>query len=324
MGKYLLKRLLQMIPVLLIISIGIFSIVELMPGDPINAYIGENSRMSPEQIERMRVSLGLDGNVVQRYFSWLKNMVTGQFGTSTTYRQPVVSLLGSFIGNTFLLNIVTTAIAFTLALFIGIRSAVKRGGVFDSAWTLFTLIFISIPTFVFGLLLMFIFPVKLGVLPLNGMVTPGYNYPSTFAKVLDIGYHMILPGTVLICVSLAQYVRYIRNSMLDVIGQDYIRTARAKGLSEKVVIYKHALRNAMIPIVTLLGSSIAGLFSGALMLETIFSWPGMGKVMVDSINQRDTPVMLVMFLFYALMQLVGNLLADVGYAMVDPRVKLDS
>jgi len=323
MAKYILKRLVQMIPIMFIISIGIFGIVELMPGDPLTMYFGEAPRLSPEVLEQMRENLGVDKPVAERYFIWLRNLLKLDLGVSTQYKKPVVETMGLFIWNTFLLNIITTPIAFILSLFIGIRSAVKRRGFFDNFFTVFTLVFVSIPTFVFSLLLIYIFPIKLGILPITGMVKAGYAHANSFERAKDILYHMILPGSVLVCVNLARFTRYIRSSMLEVINQDYIRTARSKGLSEKVVIYKHALRNAMIPIVTLIGSSLGTIFTGAIMLETTVSWPGMGQIMAESIQRRDIPFMIAAFVFYALMTLLGNLFADIGYVFVDPQIKYD-
>ena len=178
------------------------------------------------------------------------------------------------------------------------------------------------PTFFFGLLLIYFFSVKLDMFPISGMKTVG-SKATGWANIKDILHHMVLPGTVLIIGSLASLVRYTRTSMLEVINQDYIRTARSKGLQEKVVIYRHAFRNALIPIVTIVGFTIPGLFSGAVMLETVFNWPGIGRVLVDAVNLRDYNLMMALNMFFAILTLLGNLLADIGYALVDPRIKVE-
>jgi peptide/nickel transport system permease protein len=238
------------------------------------------------------------------------------------YKRPVSEVMPKFIMNSFVLNIFTYILAFLISIPIGVVCAVKQYSKTDNFWTIFSIIGISMPSFFFALLLIYIFAVKLNWFPINGMVTPGKNAVG-FARFKDIMYHMALPAIVLTVGSMASLVRYTRTSMLEVINQDYIRTARAKGLREKVVIYKHAFRNALIPIVTIIGFSIPGLFSGAVILEKVFVWPGIGNVMMDSISARDYNLMMALNMFFALLTLLGNLLADIGYALVDPRIKVD-
>jgi peptide/nickel transport system permease protein len=281
-----------------------------------------DSKLTPAQKERLYVNLGLDQPTHIQYIKWVGRMVQGDFGESLQYKKPVEDIVGQFIWNSFLLNIVVFFLAFLIAIPVGIKAAVKRYGPFDNFWSVFSLLGISMPTFFFGYILIFIFAVKLKILPMNGMVTAG-KVQDGWVKFMDIAVHMILPATVLTIGSLASLIRYVRNSMIEVINQDYIRTARAKGLSERVVIYKHAFRNALIPIVTLIGLYIPGLFGGSVILERIFIWPGIGNVLYRSLMMQDTSMILAVNMFFAILMLLGNLIADVSYALVDPRVKTD-
>jgi peptide/nickel transport system permease protein len=215
--------------------------------------------------------------------------------------------------------------AFAIAIPVGIKSAVKKYGLFDNFWTVFSLTGVSMPSFFFALILIFFVAIPIKWLPLNGMRTTLYlakGYDSFGQEVLDVLKHMILPVTVVTISSLASLTRYVRNSVIEVINQDYIRTARSKGLAEKVVIYKHAFRNALLPIVTLLGMYIPGLFGGSILLETVFIWPGIGHVLYTSILDRDYSMLMAGNTFYALLMLAGNLLSDLSYALVDPRVRV--
>ena len=320
MLKYIVKRLLHMIPVMLIISMCIFGIIKLTPGDPVGANLNPKSTAEQKAAERHR--LGLDKPIPEQYVRWLTRTVQGDFGESITYKKPVGAVIGTFIWNTFLLNILDFIIAFVISIPLGIMCATRKYSKFDNFWTVFSLVGISMPSFFFGLLLIYLFSVKLGWLPVSGMVEAGTKNTGImyWGEVL---VHMILPGLVLITGSLAGLLRYTRNGMLEVLSQDYIRTARSKGLNEKVVVYKHAFRNALIPIVTLIGFYIPGLFSGAVILESIFRWPGLGLVMIESISARDYNLMMTMLIFLAFLTLLGNLFQDIGYALVDPRVKVE-
>lgn len=326
MLKYLLRRLLHLIPVLIIISIVIFGIIEIMPGDPVNAYLGQGSQTTPQQQQQLRQQLGLDQPVHIRYVKWLGRTVRGDFGTSLKYRKPVKDVIGTYIWNSFLLNVVSLALAFAIAIPVGIKSAVNKYGLFDNFWTVFSLTGVSMPSFFFALLLIFYIAIPVSWVPLNGMRTvimAVKGYESKWAEILDIMKHMLLPVIVLTIISLASLTRYIRNSVIEVINQDYIRTARSKGLSEKVVIYKHAFRNALLPIVTLLGLYIPSLFGGSILLETVFIWPGIGNILYTSILDRDYSMLMAANVFYAVLTLAGNLLADISYALVDPRIKVE-
>lgn len=327
MLRFIIRRLIGLIPVIIIISIILFSLVQLMPGDQVSAYLGVGSNVTPQQQQQIREKLGLDKPWYVQYGKWLKRVVLeGDLGTSLKYRKPVADLMGEYIFNTFLINFVATVLAFAIAIPIGIKSAVKKYGAFDNFWTVFSLIGISMPSFFFALLLIFFIAIPFPVIPLNGMRTSllsAIGYPSVAAEIRDILLHMILPVTVLTLTSLAGLIKYVRNSVIDVINQDYIRTARSKGLSEKVVIYKHAFRNALIPLVTLAGMYIPSLFAGAMILETVFLWPGIGNILYTSIVDRDYSVVIATNVFYSLLMVLGNLLSDVSYALVDPRVKVE-
>ncbi|WP_416197476.1 MAG: Peptide/nickel transport system permease protein [Sporanaerobacter sp.] len=320
MLKYIIRRLLHMIPVILIISIVIFGIVKMAPGDPVGTNLDPKATAEQRAAERAR--LGLDKPLPVQYWNWLTRSVKGDFGDSYIYKKPVSDVVPNFIWNTFLLNIVDFILAFLISIPIGIICAVKQYSKTDNFWTVFSIIGISMPSFFFGLLLIYIFSVKLNAFPINGMVTPGKN-ATGWAHIKDVMHHIFLPALVLVIGSMASLVRYTRTSMLEVINQDYIRTARSKGLSEKVVIYKHAFRNALIPIMTIIGFWIPGLFSGAVILETTFVWPGIGNVMMDAISARDYNLIMALNMFFALLTLLGNLLADIGYALVDPRIKVE-
>ena len=326
MLKYIVKRLLTSIPVLLIITMVIFGVVKSMPGDEVSAYLGPGTRATAVIRQQARVKYGLDKPLPEQYVRWLGRTLTGNLGTSTTLRKPVGEVIGSYVWNTFILNAAALIIALIFAIPIGIRQAVKKGSFEDNFWTVFSLLGISVPTFFFGLVLIFFVGLRIDWMPISGMrdtMLANFGYSSIWQEIGDILLHMILPTTVLAFGTFATFSRYVRNSMVEVINQDYIRTARAKGLKEKTVIYRHAFKNALIPLVTLLGMYIPSLFSGATILETVFVWPGIGKVLIDGINQRDSALVCACLIFSAILMILGNLLSDVCYSLVDPRVKVD-
>lgn len=320
MSKYILKRLLHMIPVILIISLCLFTIIKATPGSPVGSNLDPRATAEMKALEKER--LGLDKPFYEQYFMWLQRSLKGDFGESYIYKQPVKDVIPMYLWNTFFLNLVTFTIAFLISIPIGIRCAVKKGGRTDNFWSAFSLFGISMPSFFFGLLLIYFFAVKVQLFPINGMVEAG-STTTGFARVMEVAHHMVLPGAVLVLGSLASLIRYTRNSMLEVLNQDYIRTAKAKGLNDKVVIYRHAFKNALLPIVTLLGFYAAALFSGSVVIESIFNWPGLGRIFLQSVNMRDYNLMMALMMMYAVLTLFGNLLADVGYALVDPRVNVD-
>lgn len=328
MLKYIVKRLIHLIPVIIIISIVLFGLLKAMPGSPERFMVQCPEGQSPAACELARQEFRdryrLDDPLPIQYFFWAGNLLQGDLGDSAYYQRPVTDVVGTFIINSIYLNVVSIIVSFLIAIPIGIISAVKRYSLFDNFWQIFSLLGISMPSFFFGILLIYLFSMQLGWFPLSGMTDPRTYHPSKdFFYWIDVLHHMFLPATVLIIGSLAGTIRYVRSAMIDVIRQDYIRTARSKGLSEKVVIYSHAFRNALIPVVTLIAFSIPGLFSGATIIETIFNWPGIGRILIQSLQRRDYSLVLAMNMFYAVLALLSNLLMDLGYAIVDPRVKLN-
>lgn len=317
MIKYILRRLVNLIPVLLIISIILFGMNEAMPGSPIDMLMPQNIKSETQRVELRKIleeRYNLNGNLFERYVGWLKRILTGELGESTKYQRDVKDVIGEPLKNTLIMNIGSTLIAFFLSLIIGIKSAVRRGSFYDRFWQVFSLIGISIPTFFIGMILIFIFALRLGWLPAGMM--PINNDITSWVR------HLTLPTITLTVGSLASTSRYVRNSMIDALNQDYIRTARAKGLSEKRVIYSHAFRNALIPVVTVVAWSITGLLSGAAVTEGLFAYNGIGKYFIDSILAHDYNVIMALNIMYALLSVLGNLLMDIGYALVDPRIKL--
>ncbi|MCX7885111.1 MAG: ABC transporter permease [Caloramator sp.] len=319
MRQYITRRLLEMIPVLLGISIMIFAIFQLAPGDPISAMV--DPKTSAATKAKLREQLHLNEPIIVQYKYWIMDMLKGNWGESFYYKQPVTKVIHSFLWNSFYLSLASFILGALLSIPIGVLSATKQYSKFDYIFTVIALIGISMPSFFFGLLLIKWFAVDLKIFPVSGMTNPG-SIASGFALFKEVMYHMALPLIVLTFGSLAGLMRYTRSSMLEVIRQDYIRTARAKGLREKVVIYKHALRNALIPVVTIFGMSLPGLFSGAIITEQIFNWPGIGPIELQAVNTRDYYLLMGINMMLAFLTLLGNLIADVTYAVVDPRIRL--
>lgn len=320
MFRYIVKRIISLIPVALIISILLFGFSKAMPGDPIQAMIPKTGRMTKAQQEQMYKNLearyGYDKSLPEQYVRWLGRSLKGDFGESTSKKRPVKEYLAEPLRNTIYLNIGATVISFVLSILIGIRSATHRGGVFDRTFQTLTLVGLSIPVFFIGLLAIYFFAFKLGWFPANGM--PRQN---TFGEWVR---YLTLPTLTLTIGSLASLSRYVRNSMLDALNQDYIRTARSKGLKEKTVIYSHAFRNALIPVVTALTWAVLGMFSGSAITERIFAYRGIGNELIAGVIAQDYNIILTLSMFYALLTLLGNLIMDIAYALVDPRVKLEA
>ncbi len=327
--RYILRRLLYMVPVLIIISLMLFFLMEIVPGDPVFSFIkpeeflGMNTAQLNEYVEHLRVKLGLVGPFYVRYAKWFLRFLTGDLGYSTALKKMVADELPRYLFNSFLLNIGAFVLSFVIATYIGIKSAVKRHSFFDRFFTVFSLMGISLPSFFIALILIFIFVIKIPWFPFGGRINPALGHqPGTWAYNLDVLHHLALPTMVITIGSMASIIRYVRNSMLEVLKQDYIRTAKAKGLNDKIVIYRHAFRNALIPLVTLIGNSIPALFSGAIIMERIFAWPGMGRLMNLAYQQRDRTLIVVVTLFFSILMLLSNLLVDISYAFVDPRIKV--
>ena len=319
MRQYITRRVLQMIPILLGLSIIIFGLFALAPGDFIDANLSKN--LSAEKVAELKALYGFDQPLHIRYFRWAGDALRGNLGDSLQFSKPVTSVINDYVWNSFILSAFSYLLSIILAVPIGIISATKQYSKFDMGATVVALIGISMPAFFLGLLMIKIFAIDLHILPVSGMRTAGLN-ATGFAAMADVGKHLILPTLVLAFFLFCSLMRYTRTSRLEVIKQDYIRTARAKGLSEKTVIYRHALRNALIPIVTILGLMLPGLFGGAMITEQIFAFPGIGKIALGALSKRDYPLMMGFNMFMAVLVLLGNLLSDILYAAVDPRVRL--
>ena len=320
MSRFLAKRLAQSIVLLLIVLTITFFLLHLAPGDPMSRY--DDPDISPETIRHIKESLGLDRPLVEQYFKWMGSFARGDFGMSLRYQRPVRGLLAEAIPNTLRLTVAALALHILLGLFLGVLSAAKKYSFFDRVNTIAALFVYSIPSFWLGLMLILVFSLKLGVLPSSHMQSIDTEGFSAAALFLDRARHLALPAFVLGIASAASTARYMRGSMLDVLRGDYIRTARAKGLPETRVFLKHALKNAALPIVTIIGLSLPFVFGGAVVVETIFSWPGMGRLAVDAIYARDYPVVLAINFVVAAIVILGNLLTDVAYGLLDPRIKV--
>lgn len=315
MAKFALQRLGQALVLLLLVSMIGFAILHLAPGGPLSQF-ALSSQMSQEDLDRIASQLGLDRPLPVQYLDWLWRMLRGDWGVSFRDGERVLSVIGSHLGATIELMATSTLIAILLGCWIGILGAIKRYSLFDTLATVGAMIALSIPTFWFGLVAIYIFSVELGWLPAGNRHTVGD------ASLLDLLHHLIAPAIVLALVETAIWARFMRSSMLDVIGQDYIRTARAKGLPEWRVLSGHALRNALLPMITVAGLQFPTLLGGALVTETVFTWPGMGRLFLDSIGYRDYPVVMGILMFSAVMVLIGSFLADMLYAAVDPRIRV--
>lgn len=321
---YLVRRLLGAIPLLLGILTIIFFVVHLAPGDPTARFFNPN--VSPDVIEQMRRNLGLDQPLHIQYWKWLTSFLSGDFGYSFGQMRPIGEILPEVLWNTLQLTLVSLVVIFAVGMLIGIVQAVRQYSMADNVLTFVALFFYSMPSFWFALMLILIFSrgEAAGWLfnwPASGMTRIDYDYLSFGAKVGDRLRHLALPAIALGIGSAAGVARYMRGSMLEVIHQDFIRTARAKGLSERTVIFKHALRNALIPIITLVGLYLPFLLSGAVLVETIFAWPGMGRAIVEAILSRDYPMVMATSFVIASIVVLGNLLSDLLYAVVDPRIR---
>jgi len=322
MTAYLLRRSLQALLTLFVISLILFGLISSAPGGIMSAY-AENTDMTPEDIARLRAKHGLDDPVPLRYVKWLGNTLRGDWGDSLVSKRPALEEIADRLPNTMLLMGVTLLATLLIAIPLGILSAIKQYTWFDHFATTLAFAGQSLPVFWFGLLLIIVFSVTLRgadgrpLLPGSGMSSLGEPF-----SVADRIRHLILPVTMLAFVSAAGYMRYLRSSMLDVIHEDYVRTARAKGLRERMVIYRHALRNALIPLVTLVGLDLPSLFGGALFTETIFAWPGIGRLYFNAALKTDYPVVMAVLVIYSGLIIASSLLVDVLYAALDPRIRL--
>ncbi len=325
MGWYILKRLLQAIPLLLGIVTVTFFITRLAPGDPMDIYLEpqRQRQVDPEVIELIRKKYGLDQPIHVQYVKWVANVARGDFGESFRHRRPVSHLLAEAIPYTLQLTILAILLDALIGISLGIISAVKQYSALDKAVTLGSLIIYAIPGFWLALMLVLVFSVNLGWFPTSQTRSMDYDFLSFWGKVLDRLWHLVLPVFVLGVASAASTARYMRNRLLEVLNEEYVLSARARGFRERVVILNHALRNALIPIITIYGMSLPFLLGGAAIIESIFAWPGMGRLAVDAVSGRDYPLLMATITMGAVMTVFGNLLADLTYVWVDPRVSYE-
>lgn len=314
MTRYILDRLVQSAIVLLVMSFVIYGLIGLMPGDPVDLMISADPKMTAADAARLKALYGLDQPLVARYGQWLRAAVGGDLGYSRLYAKPVLQALGPALLSTTILVGLSFVLSLAIALPAGVWVATRPDGPADRAVNLFCFAGVSMPPFWLAILLILVFAVALGWLPAGGTPTRGD------AGVLDYARHLVLPVATLTLLQVGGYLRFMRAAMIETLRQDYIRTAQAKGASPRRVLLRHALRNALNPVVTVVALGFGGLFSGALITETMFAWPGMGKLILDAIMGNDFNLALVALLFATLLILVANLLADLAYAWLDPRV----
>lgn len=316
MRRYLIRRLLVTVPFLVAVSAMLFGILTLAPGDPIDLFILSNRDIGPEDVGALKAAYGLDRPVPVRYVRWLGRVVSGDLGWSLFYRQPVIALLRERLPNSLLLTLPALALAVALAVPIGVLSAVRQYSLVDQVFNVIAFIGFSIPLFWLGIVAMYVFAVVLRWLPPGGFPSAGEG-----AALLEKLRYMILPMLVIAFHLLALLVRHVRSSVLEVIRQDFVRTARAKGLRERTVITRHVVRNALVPVVTILSLVIPALFGGAPVTESVFGWPGIGHLLVQAVLVGDHLVSLAVLMMIALLIVGFGLLADVAYAWLDPRIE---
>jgi peptide/nickel transport system permease protein len=322
MLTYLAKRLLMLVPLLMGITIVTFLVIHLTPGEPVEMQVAMNPKVSAESRQRMREFYGLDKPLHVQYGRWLSRLVRLDLGRSfAPDNRKVVDKIKERIPVTLSLSIIALILEFGLAIPIGILAAIRRDTLLDKGMTIFVFTGFSIPTFWLALLLMYVFGVKLGWLPISGLHSLGSDGMVTLPWLWDLAKHLILPISVATFGSLAGVSRYMRSTMLEVIGQDYIVTARAKGLPERLVILRHALRNALLPVITLMGSSLPGLIGGSVIFESIYAIPGLGQLFYQGVMARDYPLVMGILVIGAVLTLIGNLLADFCYSLADPRIR---
>lgn len=319
MLRYVARRLLAMIPLLFVISVISFAIIRAAPGEPLITY--EDPRggqtVSPEDLERIYEKLGLNDPIHVQYWRWLRNVLRGNLGYSLTTRRPVAEMIMQRVPNTLRLTVLALLSTLLLAIPLGIISGQYQNSLFDQAVSVITLVGFSLPNFWVGLMLIYVFGVFLKWLPVVGMAG------ATGGGFREAIKHMILPIATLVLVDVGSWMRYQRAGIIEAMQQDYTRTARAKGLSERAVFFRHVWRNALLPIVTFLGLSLNSLIGGSFLVEFVFSWPGMGRLGVEAALARDYPVVMAVTMLSSVLLAVGNLLADITYALVDPRIRYD-
>lgn len=321
MTDYFAKRLLGLIPLFLGITLISFIVIHLAPGGPVESKVAFNPKMTAQAKEKMEALYGLDKPLWVQYSHWVRRLVSFDFGNSFVDGEFVTRKIGRAIPVTLLINALSLGLIFAVGIPLGIWGAVKKGTWIDHSLTVVSLAGFSLPTFWLALLAMTFFGVELRLLPVSGLVSLDYDYFNWWQKIGDVARHLALPLLVSSVAGLAGISRFMRSNLLQVLKQDYVRTARAKGLSETQVLYRHAVRNALLPVMTILGLSVPGLLGGSVIFESIFSIPGMGRLFYNSVFARDYPVIMGILVLGAGMTLAGNLLADAAYALADPRIR---
>ncbi|WP_062105480.1 ABC transporter permease [Bacillus niameyensis] len=317
MKGYVFKRLIYLIPTLIGASILIFFLYSLVPGN----FVDSDPNLTAERKAELYALYGFDQPGIKRYFIWVGNLLQGDLGYSLQFQRPVVEVLGNYIWSSFIVALASLVLTWIIAVIVGVVSATRQYSIFDSLATVLVFAGMATPSFFLGLILIKFFAVDLGWFPAGGMITTGSDY-SGWEYFKDIAEHMILPVMVLTMLGIGGLARYFRTNMLEVIKQDFVRTARAKGLKEKAVVYKHALRNALLPAITLFAFELPALFSGAIITEQIFNWPGIGAIYMQAFTVRDYPLLMGFTMFIALLTVISNLIADLLYGVADPRVRL--
>lgn len=331
MVKYVVKRILYIIVVLFVVSFILFMLFRTMPRDPVEIFLPLEMQMTllPEELAIRRAeiieTMGLDQPHVIQYFYWLAAIFDGNFGISMETRLPVLEHIRSPMANTIVINILNLIIVFAITIPVGVYCAVKRGKFFDNAALVISMIGLSIPGFLFGLILIVLLAILLpwDIFPMFGMASIMPPEAGTLAWYADRLRFMALPLLALVLTSLAGLIRYIRSAMIDALNMDCVRTARAKGLKEKTVIYSHAFRNALIPVITVMAGWFVGIFGGSIVIEMTFQWQGMGLTMINALNRADIAVLMLMNVFYALIAFTGILILDIIYVIIDPRIRYE-
>jgi peptide/nickel transport system permease protein len=321
MLKYTLRRIIGMIPMLFLISIVVFSLAKLMPGDSLSGEIDPNNT-DPAYIEEMREKLGYNDPIHEQYFRWIGNFMQGDFGKSTRYKIPASEIIAERLPNTIFLGFSSIVITYILAFAMGIYSGRKPYTLGDNAISTANYIGLALPAFVAGVFAIYFFSFTLGWFPSNGSVDISVT-EGTSAYWFSRLHHVFLPAVVLGLLSTASYTQFLRNDIIENSRKDFVRTARAKGTPESKIYNQHILRNSMIPLITFLGFDIVALVGGAIITETIFTYPGIGQLFLNSVSQRDYPVLMTLTMMFSFLTLFGNLIADILYGIVDPRIRLD-
>ena len=317
--QYPARKAIQLALTVLAVITFNFLLFRVLPGDPVQLY-ARSGHLTPEAAAQLRAVFGLDKPVWDQFWIYLKDLAHGDLGFSLTYRRPVIDIVGQRLANTLLLLGAATVFVVGVGIVLGVLSASRRGSRLDTGTVIGSLVLWSMPTFWVGLLLVFAFGVWFGILPISGISTPGASYSSAFGAPLDVARHLVLPTITLALVDIGQFVMITRSSLVDVLTEDFVTTAKAKGMPRRRIVWHHGMRNAMLPVVTASALYVGLVVGGAIQVETVFSWPGMGELTYDAVLRRDYPILEACFLLFAVTVIVANFLSDLLYRLLDPRV----